>query len=51
MKEKALQDIILLTFDGVQSNFIGSVKSLGVILDSTLLLEEQVNAAAKTQFR
>lgn len=49
-KAKVLKNIVLPTFSEVQLTPADSVKGLGVILDQTLLLKKQVNAAAKMSF-
>lgn len=46
-KTKILEDTVLLAFDGVQLILAALVKSLGIIPDPALLLEKQINAAAK----
>lgn len=46
-KAEILTNIVFPTFNRFQLIYPDSVKSLGVIVDPTLLLEKHVNAAAK----
>lgn len=50
IKVKTLARLVILMLNGIMLNLTTPVKSLGVILDPILLLEDQVNCVAKYEF-